>query len=891
MTFRVPSKTLVTFLITVAIPLSFCQAPYAQSRASETYGKLPLSFEANLGQTDPRVKFLSRGSGYTLFLTRDEAVMSLKRSKTQAAVHMRLVGSNPNAETSGESELAGTSNYFIGNDQTKWRTGVPTFSKVRYKGVYRGVDLIYYGNQGRLEYDFVIAPNADPTQIGLAINSPTRIDGNGEMVVSMDTGELRFQKPLAYQITPTGGRKNVGVSYGLRDRDRVGFRLATYNHKRPLIIDPILSYSTYLGGDADDRHQGLAVDGAGNIYLTGTTTSTNFPTVNPLEEGYSGGGRDAFVTKVNSSGTAIAYSTYLGGNGDDLAYDIAVDTSGNAYVAGSTSSANFPVVNSLQAALKGTQDAFIAKLDAAGSGLVYSTYLGGSDSDDGLAIGVDGLGFAYIVGDTVSTDFPVVNAFQGSLRGVRNGFVSKVKSDGSGLVYSTYLGGSGAEQAESVAVDLASNAYITGITFSSDFPTFNPIQSYGGGGDAFVTKMNASGSALIYSTFLGGSGYENATGIALDAEGNAYLAGRTQSSDFPTKNATQPAYAGNGDIFVTKINAAGSALVYSTYLGGSGQDLTYYPKTVAVDQFGSAIVGGSTYSSDFPTVNPSQAANAGAPDAVVVKFNTAGSALVFSSYLGGSSNENLTDGSSVGLDAAGNIYVYGDTTSTNFPTVNPIQPTNAGGYDLFLTKISTGASLSKQKLVFPPQVLGTTSAAHAVTLTNLGNNPMAINSIAPTGDFNQTNNCGASVPAGGNCTINVTFSPSAKGVLSGGITIADSEIDSPQNIALSGTGTYVKLAPTALGFAPRNVGTTSPVKTITLTNTGSTLLTFTGTRISTTGNFAETNTCGARIAGGASCTISVTFTPTATGTRQGSLVIMDNGGGNPQKANLSGTGR
>jgi len=459
------------------------------------------------------------------------------------------------------------------------------------------------------------------------------------------------------------------------------------------------------------------------------------------------------------------------------------------------------------------------------------------------------------------------------------------------------LGGSGSEQAESVTVDGSFNAYVTGFTTSTDFPTVNPIQPTNMGGyDGFVAKINAPGSALVYSTYLGGTGFDNSCGIAVDASGNVYVAGGTSSTDFPTKHAVQPSYGGNSDAFVTKINAAGSALVYSTYLGGSGPELVGYPNEIAVDSQGNAYVTGGTSSTDFPTANPTQSANAGGYDAFVTKLNAAGSQILYSSYLGGSSDENGFNGGSVGLDAAGNIYVYGTTTSSDFPTVNPIQAANAGGYDSFLTKIGSGVSLSKTRVTYPTQVVGTESAAKTVTLSNLGSGVLAITSITSSdpAEFQvTTNTCGASVAAGGNCDIDVAFSPTASGTRTGKIKIADSELGSPQAITVTGTGTYVSLSPTRLGFGSHAVGATSPAKIVTLTNVGTALVDISSIQIAGADSqdfIQSATTCGPSVVGGASCTISLRFKPTATGTRSATLDLNDDGGGSPQTVALSGTG-
>jgi hypothetical protein len=673
-----------------------------EARLADAYGKLPLSFEVNHDQTNRRVKFLSRGSGYALFLTGNEAVLALRSgdrgrkqsprvpptvgklvsSETTNFLRMRLLGTNPAVRVAGVDELPGKANYFVGNHPKKWQMNVPTYAKVKYADIYPGIDLVYYGNQRQLEYDFIVAPGADPNEIRLKFDGAgkLRVDEKGDLLLGTEGEEVRFEKPVIYQEVgeekiPVEGRYVVALA------NRIGFQLGEYDHDQPLVIDPALSYSTYLGGSDSDWGLGIAVDASGNAYVTGATYSTNFPTVNALQS-TPGGPSNPFVTKINASGSAVVYSTYLGGSDFDGGLGIAVDASGNAYVTGQTSSHNFPTVNALQPTLAGVgSDVFVTKINASGSALVYSTYLGGNSDDIGLGIAVDASGNAYVTGFTYSTNFPAVNALQ-STGGPVNAFVTKINASGSALVYSTYLGnyfviGSG------IAVDPSGNAYVTGYTATDSFPTVNALQStFGGGVDAFVTKINASGSALVYSTYLGGSMYDAGRGIAVNASGNAYVTGETCSTNLPTANALQPALSGFCDAFVAKINASGSALVYSTYLGGSDYDVGY---GIAVDASGNAYVTGQTVSTNFPTVNALQSTICGSSDAFVTKINASGSALVYSTYLGGSGDD---IGSGIAVDASGNAYVTGYTVSHNFPTVNAVQSIFGGSVDAFVTKIN-----------------------------------------------------------------------------------------------------------------------------------------------------------------------------------------------------------
>ena len=486
------------------------QAPTAtnadtEQRAGEAYGKLGVSFEENRGQVDERVRFLSRRGGATVFLTGDEAAFVLtaveapaggsderpdveesargrgraKREKPKShAVHMKFEGANPWAEVSGERQLEGKINYFRGSDPLKWQTGVRTYGAVRYRGIYEGVDLVYYGNaQGQMEYDFVVAPGADAGQISLQIEGAKslEVDAAGDLVIGTPAGEMRQRRPTVYQEV-NGARREVESGYAAEPDGRVRFNLGEYDKSAPLVIDPVLEYSTYLGGNGWDGANGIAIDASRNAYVTGYTFATDFPTKNPIQStnGGSADVRDVFVTKLNASGSALVYSTYLGGSGDEFATDIAVDAAGNAYVAGSTTSTNYPTANAIQAANGGLTDAVVTKLNAAGNALVYSTYLGGSGGDEAQDIAVDSAGNAYVVGDTDSTNYPTVNAIQAANGGLTDAVVTKLNAAGNALVYSTYLGGDNSDAAYGIAVDSAGNAYLTGSTDSTNFPTASP---------------------------------------------------------------------------------------------------------------------------------------------------------------------------------------------------------------------------------------------------------------------------------------------------------------------------------------------------------------------------------------------------------------------------------
>ena len=647
------------------------------------WGDIPLSFEPNLGQESPEVRYLARGSSYTLSLAAAEILLS---GHNQAPLKMQLSGANAAPRIVGEDEQASTSNYLVGNDPSKWRTSVPNYGKTRYQNVYPGIDLVYYGHDGSLEYDWIVSPSADPRRIRLRFDSAdhVRVDEQGDLVIELGKTEYRHKRPVVYQ--EVGGKRiEISGTWSLRGKE-AGFQIGAYDRRQPLIIDPVLYYSTYLGGSAADYAYAIAVDRVGNTYVTGGTGSTNFPTANPLQAGLLGS-NDVFVTKINARGSARLYSTYLGSTGVDEGRGIAVNSIGEVYVTGSAGFSNFPMKNPIQGTWGGSGDAFLAKLDATGSALVYSTYLGGNGIDQGNGIALDPAGNAYVVGTTNSTNFPTVNPFQAAKGAQDDAFVAKINPAGSAWVYATYLGGNNEDQGNGIAVDASGNAYVTGYTASTNFPVQSAFRgSNTGVVDAFVTKLNPAGSALVYSTYLGGTALDYGTGIAVDSSGSAYVTGIVTSDDFPLANpidATLGSHAVD-DVFVSKFNPSGSSLVYSTYLGGGGADDPY---AIAVDQAGNAYITGRTNSSDFPLVNPIQITRV-AFDMFVTEINNAGSALLFSTFLGGSASES---GRGIAVDSLGNIHIAGESTSTDFPTLNAVQMASGGAQDgvvlLFATRL------------------------------------------------------------------------------------------------------------------------------------------------------------------------------------------------------------
>jgi hypothetical protein len=612
---------------------------------------------------------------------------------------MRLAGAHE-AEIAGEGLLPGRSHYFLGADPGGWRQDVPSFERVRYRAIYPGTDLVFYGREGELEYDFVFAPGADPRQVAMDLSgvAAPRVDHDGNLVLTTGAGKVVWRRPVAYQVGD-GERRAVGSRYTVRGM-RVGFEVAAYDRTRPLVVDPTLSYSTYLGGGGADAGHAIAVDAAGNAYVAGETASANFPGTGTLK-----GLLDAFVTKFDPSGATRVYSAYLGGGGSDAAFGVAVDAGGNIYLTGDTKSDDFPTTAGAyqKARSTGTADAFVTKLSAAGA-LVYSTLLGGPGPDQGSrgqAIALDSTGNMVVTGRTDSPEFPVTaGAFFTSFRGeVFDAFVAKLNPAASGaasLVYSTFLGGSKNDAGFGIALDSADNVSVTGGTSSPDFPaTASAYQgsSTAGSTDAFFTKLNSNATGLLYSTFIGGSlSNERANGIGLDAAGNAIITGQTTSPDFPTKNPIQT-YQGGYDAFVAKFDptASGNAsLLYSTYLGGSGNDTG---RALAVDASGRVYVTGQTTSSaDFPIGNAVQATYGGGfSDAFVTKLNAAGTARLYSTYLGGNDAEGtsptLQGGHGIAVSPCGDAWVTGRTLSPNFPTQGPAQPAPGGQGDAFVARI------------------------------------------------------------------------------------------------------------------------------------------------------------------------------------------------------------
>jgi len=718
-----------------ALPMLPQTSRLQSGRVQTSYGNLPLTFEANQGQTSSKVKFLSRGKGYTAFLTTDGIVLALRPNqpvpvqpvsdvaapnKSQPPVgvtlQFRLLGVAQNPAVIGEDPLPGLVNYFIGRDPAKWRTNVPTYSRVRYRNVYPGIDLVYYGNHRQLEYDFALAPGADPSQIRFEITGANQIelDAEGNLVLLIASGELHFQSPVIYQESQ-GQRVAVAGSYVMDDATHIVFQVARYDPSKPLVIDPTLVYSTYLGGAGDDQPTGIAVDGTGSVYIAGYTNSADFllttlgaPSTNA---------NHVFVAKLDSTGSRLVYADYIGGNGNDYGIGLALDSANNVYVTGSTTSSNFPLVKPYQAIDPGSYSGFLSKISTDGSSLSYSTYLGGNGFDQPASVAVDTLGEAYIAGSTTSQNFPVVNAYQtaalanqAGLYG-NYGFVTKFTADGSSLIYSTYLAGNSNVVQDcgnpcwptpytaisAVAVDANGSAYVTGTTNTYNFPatsgaylTSNSTQQDSTIG--FVSKLASSGN-LDYSTyFYGSSGNPIGIGaIAVDGSGSPYIAGTVVSdSTFPITSTgiCDPGVYGFGCsyAFVTKFDSTASTLLYSTFLGPNN---FASPQSIALDPNNNAYVAANTRSAGFGTNNGIEGYTNGF-DILLVEIDASATTELFATYLGGSGNDFA---SGIALDANGSIYLTGSTTSPDFPvTQGAFQNVLGGGTDAFVLKIGPSSA-------------------------------------------------------------------------------------------------------------------------------------------------------------------------------------------------------
>ncbi|HEY6767793.1 MAG TPA: SBBP repeat-containing protein [Candidatus Sulfotelmatobacter sp.] len=844
-------------------------------RVSAAYAALPLSFEPNKGQTDGRVKYTGRGRGYSLFLTANSAYISLpvaahdgssdkttiarsralatsqRRHDEVAYVQMSLPGANPEPVITAENQLPGVTNYLIGRDRNKWQTGVGHFGQVRYHDIYPGVDLAFHGASSRadkFEFDFVVNPGAKTEDVSVGFGGLRTLSttASGDLILTSAAGDLRLHKPIAYQENK-GVRRPVDAGFVLHANNRVSFALGEYDHSRQLVIDPTLTYSTYVGGSLEDDANAIAVDSAGNAYITGESDSTDFLT-NPQ-------GFDVFVTKLSPTGQ-ILVTTMVGGSSEDVGNAVAIDNTG-IYVAGRTASVDFPIVagGAQTAFIPGASitHGFLFKLNTTGSAYVYSTYIEGSVGESALGLAVDSNFEAYVVGDTVSPDLGsntvgtngTVNPLsgggllnKGKLGTNDDGFIAKVSSDGAAYLFLSYLGGSGIDIAEGVALDGAGNVYIAGETNSADFFVQGAIQPTCGtdgacnasGGnvsdDAFVTAITASNTpGYLYSTYLGGEGKDDAFAIAADSAGNAYVTGQTFSTQFPVKNALTglSSLSGGPHAFVASLNPAGTALNYSTYLGGSG---TEAGDGIAVDTSGNAYVTGYTTSSDFPVTQSTFSGGISTSfdtDAFVSELNINGTSLSlpFSTFLGGTGDEDFIFGA-LAVDSLGNLYVTGVTNSTNFPLLHASDGTYNGGASTATCMLGSGGSN-----VFCPDAFVTVYAPNAdfsiagspLASVNPGGSSTSTVTVTPFNGYNATVSLTCSVSGGGTPAPQCSLSPASVSGGSGTSTLTVTTTAATARLlrpgSHGGTILFASLLPVAgvafLGFASTSISHRKPL--------------------------------------------------------------------------------
>ncbi len=671
------------------------------------------AFVANAGQFSSDVKFMADGKGARLWFTPQGVFYHFSRliAPTQAdpladigyssagttdslehlVIKLALVGGNDSPIIESGVRVGGDYNFIIGNDPLNWYQQVPAFADISYRDVYPGIDLKYFGNNQLMEYDFIVSPGADPNQINLVYTGIQQltVSPDGDLLVTTEFGNLIEKQPEIYQMID-GSKTPIQGGYELTGPRTFKFKLDdTYDPNLPLVIDPVLIYSTYLGGSQYEYSRSIALDTSQSAYITGYVNSLNFPVENAYDSSFNGtteANYDVFVSKFSPNGDSLRYSTYIGGGGVDQGMKIVVGNSGEAYVVGTTNSTNFPVASALQATNAGLKDAFILRLNSSGSGLIFSTYLGGSQDDAASGVCLSG-GDLYVSGYSRSQNFPLsASPYDNALGGSQDAFFAHIDPSGSSLIFSTYFGGSDVDDGTGIAVGSSGDVFACGYTKSADLPLVNAFQSTQAGGasygDVFVTRLNSTASSLVYSTYLGGIGDDVAYGIKIDGGSNAYVVGSTYSPDFPTASPFQATKTGGFDAFLTKLSAAGSSLVFSTFLGGNLND---FGTDLALDNLGQPYIIGSTASSNFPTVNAFDNSYNSNNDVFAAFFSVSGNSLLGSTYLGGLG---VDFGYGIAVDTHRVAYLTGYNASVDFPMSNGFQSTNGGGFDAFVTKLA-----------------------------------------------------------------------------------------------------------------------------------------------------------------------------------------------------------
>ena len=877
-------------LALLLVSISLAAGTLAQTPPVKVLGSDTLTFEEAGRVGSGQAEFTSSVSGLNFKFYDDRASIDITAAGASDGkpIHLSLSGANRRSRISPEGQLPGIVSYFPSGNTRTWRTNLRTWSGLRYQEVYPGIDLVYYGNRGQLEYDFVVAPQHDPKTIALDISSADEVSiaPGGALTISGSGASLRFSKPVIYQLAADGSRQLLAGHYVMKSAGRIGFDIPTWDRTRPLVIDPVLLWSSFpVGSVSGDTYYAVAIDSSSNVYLAGRS---------------SGG---LTVEKISSNGTTLVYRAVLTSTPayNAVAEDMRVDSAGNAYIVG-YSGPNFPTTSNafLGSVTSGTH-AFVAVLNAAGTALTYATYLAGttSSTDQANGVALDSTNKIYVTGYTASTTFPTTTGVYQTKNasGQQIPFVAKLdptKSGAASLVYSTYLSGPtyGATE-NAIAVDGSGNAYVAGNGYS-DFPTTAGAFAYDGegvgSGGVYISKLNPTATALVYSAYLG---VGTANGITVDGSGDAYVAGTTAVEDFPTTTgAFQVIYPGS---FASELNAAGSALVYSTFLNGATESTT--PTDIAIEpgcvSACNAFVTGYTGEDDLALTNPIQNFNASyvngssGNDAFVTELNGTGTAAVYSTYVGGSNDESTqytAHSPAIAANATGDAFVVGETSSSDFPvtlTTTPYRSTFA---------LRIGATAAAAGVVYPPtlafstgQPVGAASTPLVVSLRNMGSNAMPITSITPSpSDYSETNTCGSSLAGGSECAITVTFTPTTAASRPGTLTIVQGGNNSPNVVTLTGTGVsqpLVTLNPTSLTFTNQTVDTASPYQTVTVSNAATTSLTLSNPPFSISSNFAQTNNCPTSLAQNATCTVNIAFLPTQNGAVSGQMYVNSNSSG------------
>ena len=865
---------LIVLLSFLFLSLTFSLAASAADLRPESVPstrELPIVFEPNVGQAEPGIRFLARTTAYSVMLRSDGADFLVLNQESRALqkVTLDLLKANPNAAAVALDRLPGTSNYYVGRDSRHWHNRIHQYGRVRFLSVLPGTDLIYHTLDGHVEYDFRLAPGADPRALAFRVSGMDSIflDEAGNLVLNTSGQHLTVHRPVIYQ-TVNGRRQLVSGRFILREENVVAIEIGVYDRTRTLVVDPVLSYSGLVGGQAAAQPNGIAVDSLGSMYVAGGTSALNYPVVAAFQStnhGYD----DAVVTKLSPNGRTILYSTYLGGSFIDSAASIAVTPTGEAFVTGTTGSTDFPTTpGAFMTTCPGfCNTPFLTKFLADGT-LAFSTYMGGSNSPV-RSVAVNTTGEAYIAGFTASGDIPTT---PGSIQpvfqpGGNNGYVEKLNSAGTGLIYSTYFGVNTVynTQTIAIAVDAAGSAYVTGT--ATTVPTLNPIQL--GPATGFLAKFAPDGSSLAYSTYLGGSGIDAPAAVAVDLSGGAHVVGNSTSCDFPLFLTSFDTTCINGNYqqkaYALTVNPAGNQIVFSTYLGDGTAT------GVAVDKAGNTFVTGSTASYSFPVLNPIEATSQrsigfGSLNSFITEFNPTGK-LLFSTYLAGRSG---AQASGIAVDTKGAVYVTG-SASSDFLLLHPIlnQLGSLGGSEIFVAKL-----LPKKNT---PQISLSPRQSPFLSLRNVSSVPLTISAITPSANFILGGDCGVSLPPGTAC--NLILQGKSDNKTSGTVTITTNAAKAPQRfvIAKSPQGDFINpvvtIVPDTLAFGTVLMGQTSPARTVTITNPG--IQPAAVNSIATFSNaFTQTNNCPASLLPGESCAVSVSYTPSQTQEEYGQVAIV-----------------